>query len=80
MSADEEPKDWDPEKEENPPENLKRKWIEREYFGKDEVAKCEACGKFVPADTLTCLFCGGSIPHDTGLLGKIIRWLKSCFR
>lgn len=64
--------------EENPPENLKRKWVEREYFGK-EMVPCPACKKFVPAENLTCLFCGVPTDLDTGLLGKILKWIKGFF-
>ncbi len=74
---EEEPKDWERE-EENPPENLKRKWVEREYFGR-ETSQCRACKKFVPSENLTCLFCGSALHFDSGVLGKILRWLKSLF-
>ena len=73
----EDPKDWEQE-DENPPENLKRKWIEREYFGKETVP-CPACKKFVPTENLTCLFCGAPISYDTGILGKILKWIKKLF-
>ena len=79
MNNHEEPEDWDPDREETPPENLKRKWIEREYFGK-ETQRCPTCGKYVPAESLTCMFCGGGVTHDTGLLGRIIGWLKSILK
>ncbi len=79
MLDDEEPKDWEKHEEENPPENLRRKWIEREYFGKDKTVRCGTCKKFVPAENLECLFCGATMNHDTGLLGKILRWIKGIF-
>lgn len=68
------PKDWEV-KDEDPPEELKRKWVEREHFGKRTV-ECPACKKAVPSESVSCLFCGAGIPHDTGLLGKVLRWLK----
>lgn len=64
--------------DEDPPENLKRKWIEREYFGK-KTASCPSCGKIVPSEGLTCLFCGAEIFHDSGLLGKILKWIRGIF-
>ena len=71
---DEDPKDWEME-DEDPPENLKRKWIEQEYFGNKTVV-CASCKKHIPADSVTCLFYEARVYHDTGLLGKILKWLK----
>ncbi len=78
MSNEDDPKDWEEPKEEVPSENLKRKWIEREYFGKETV-RCPRCEKFVPAENLTCLFCGETLSYDTGALGKILKWIKGLF-
>lgn len=77
-NEDGEPKDWDAAEEETPQENLKRKWVEREYFGKKTV-DCPSCRKEVPAESLSCLFCGARIFHDSGLLGKILKWVKKIF-
>ena len=78
INEEDEVPEWESQ-EENPPENLKRKWIEREYFGKETV-QCPACQKKVPADNLICLFCGAAIDFDTGVLGKILKWIKGFFR
>ena len=71
-------KEWENPPEENPPENLKRKWIEREYFGNKTA--CPACGNQVPAENITCLFCGAQASQDSGPLGKILQWFKGLFR
>lgn len=75
---DDEPDDSEIE-DEKPNENLKRKWIEREYFGKKTV-ECPSCGKIVPAEGMKCLFCGAQIFHDSGVLGKILKWVKGIFK
>ena len=74
FNEDNEPKDWEAE-DENPPENLKRKWVEREYFGKKMVV-CPSCHKPASSDSVSCPFCGAQIFHDSGLLGKILKWIK----
>lgn len=73
------PKDWEEMEEENPPENLRRKWIEREYFGKETVV-CPSCQKHVPSECIDCIFCGKQVYFDSGLLGKILKWFKDLFR
>ena len=77
---DEEPKDWEPIQDEDPPEKLKRKWIEEEFVPKDPV-RCKSCQKFVPASNLACLFCGATIEHvDAGFLTRLLFWFKKLFR
>ena len=79
-SEQEKNEEWEEEREEeDAPENLKRKWIERDYFGKETV-ECPACKKFVPASSVTCLFCGAQVFHDSGLLGKLLEWFKRLFK
>ena len=70
-------KDWEVE-DENPHENLARKWVEREYFDKKTV-DCPYCRKAVPSDSVSCLYCGAQIFQDSGLLGRIFKWIKSVF-
>ncbi len=74
---DDEAKDWEIE-DENPPENLKRKWIVREYFGKKTVI-CSSCKKSVPSEGISCILCGAQIYQDSGVLGKILKWVKGIF-
>lgn len=76
---DDDPKEWEEIKEVDPPENLKRKWIEEEYFHKTAAA-CPSCGKPAAPGALTCLFCGAYVCEDTGFLGKILKWFKKMFR
>ena len=71
--------DWEELPEETPPEQLQRKWVEREHFGK-KFAVCPACQKEVPAENLTCIFCEVPLTEDTGLLGRLISGFKSLFR
>ena len=60
FDSDEGPKDWEEIPEEHAPESLQRKWIEEDLKPKPP-AVCPACGKEVPPDSLTCLFCGAQI-------------------
>ena len=78
MSEDD-PKEWEEVPEVDPPENLKRKWVVEDHFGKKQVP-CPACRKLVPADSLTCLFCDATVCQDSGPLGRIVSWLKRIFR
>ncbi len=71
-------KDWEAIEKENPPENLKRKWIVDEHFQKKAIA-CPSCGKPVTSDGMTCLFCGAYVCEDTGFLGKLLKCFKKMF-
>lgn len=70
----EEPKDWENE-EELAPEKLQKKWDREEYEEKAAV-ECSFCHKKVPASCFKCLYCGTQVFHDSGLLGKILKWIK----
>lgn len=70
-------KEWEGE-EEMPPGRLKDKWFREELSFKETVI-CPACGKELPRETVTCLFCGAQVFYDSGLLGKIIEALKKLF-
>lgn len=76
MFADDEPKDWEIEDEE-PPEKLKKKW--EEETGLRETVTCPSCRKQVLADSLTCIFCGSQVYQDSGLLGRIHKWIRQFF-
>ncbi len=72
--------DWEELPEEMPPEQLQRKWVERDYFGQKFVL-CPDCRKEVPAENLTCIFCGAVLAQeDTGLLGRLLGGFKRLFR
>jgi len=71
---DDEPKDWEIEDEE-PPEKLRRKWDDEEAKELKAVS-CPKCKQPLPGDAFQCLYCGAQVFHDSGLLGKIWKWLK----
>ena len=76
---EEELKDWET-KEEDPPEQLKRKWIVESLRPKPPVI-CPACKQPVSADALTCLFCGAQIfEGKSGFLIHFLAWIKRFFR
>ncbi len=71
---EDEPKDWEMEEEE-PPERLKRKWEEEEQ--KELKADfCRSCHQALPGDAFQCFYCGTQVFRDSGLLGKILKWLR----
>ncbi len=74
-NEDDELEDWQFE-EENPPDKLQKKW-DREEIIPPAPMVCPSCGKQVPGDSLTCLFCDAQVLKDSGFLGKILAWLKS---
>ncbi len=76
---DDDPKDWEPIEEETLPERLSRKWEEQESLGPQTIS-CPVCAQPIPTESATCLFCSALIGHDSGLLGKILLWLKSIFK
>lgn len=76
--TNEESNDWE-EEEEVPPEKLQKKW-EREDYEEPPAVECPSCKKRVPASTFKCLYCGEQVFHDSGLLGKILKWLRGIGR
>ena len=70
---EEEPKDWEIE-EESPPEKLRKKWDKDDLL--EKMVECPACKKRQPQRSLNCLFCGARIFEDSGLLGKILKWIR----
>jgi hypothetical protein len=70
----EDPKDWETQ-DEVPPEKLQKKWDEEEYADGPTV-DCPSCKKRVPASSFKCLYCGAQVFHDSGLLGKIMKWIR----
>lgn len=71
--------DWEELPEEIPPEQLQRKWLEREHFEKKFLV-CPGCQQEAPAENLTCIFCGVPLTDNTGLLGCLIGSFKKLFR
>ncbi len=78
LEEEEAPGDDDPE-EEIPPGKLQDKWFREELSFKETVT-CPACGKELPRQTLTCLFCGARVFEHSGLLGSLLAWFKKIFR
>ncbi len=71
---EDEPKDWE-NQDEVPAERLQRKWDSEEMEEKPAVT-CPGCQKRVPASILRCIYCGHRVFHDSGLLGKILKWVR----
>ncbi len=61
--------------EEEAPEKLRKKWDSEELEEKPAVT-CPACKKRVPADSFRCIYCGERVFKDSGLLGKILKWVR----
>ena len=78
MTDDEGPKDWEI-RDEEPPEALKRKWEEEEARGFKTVV-CSSCKKETSAGNLTCIFCGATIPWDSGSASCFLSWVKRLFK
>lgn len=77
--SNDEPKDWEIE-EEKPSEKLRHKWAQEDWEGQQSVV-CFSCKQTVPADSLTCLFCGAEIlAGKSGVLIQFFSWIKKLFR
>ena len=70
----EEPKDWE-NADEIPPERLQKKW-DREEYEELPAVLCSSCKKHVPAGTFRCIYCGAQVFKDSGLLGKLFKWIR----
>ena len=79
MFEDNDPKDWEELPEEEVPEKLERKWGRESASSFQEPLICPSCKKDLPRDSVVCLFCGTRVFHDSGLLGKLLRWFKNIF-
>ena len=66
------------DEEEIPPDKLQNKWFKDELSFKETVC-CRSCGKELPRDTLTCLFCGARVFEHSGLLGSLLAWFRKMF-
>lgn len=74
MPLEDDPKDWET-RDEVPPERLQKKW-DREEFSELPAVVCFSCKKRVPADSFRCIYCGAGVFKDSGLLGKILKWIR----
>ncbi len=79
MSEDDAPKDWENVPEEEVPEKLERKWSQESNPSFKETVICPSCKNDLPRDSVVCLFCGTRVFHDSGLLGKLLKWFKNIF-
>ncbi len=59
LPDDEETRDWEM-KDEEPPEQLRKKWEREEAEGFKAVV-CPSCKKETPGGSLTCIFCGANL-------------------
>jgi len=77
FSGDEAPKDWEI-KDEEPPRRLQERWAKKEIFGQDPVI-CVSCKRPVPAESLSCLYCGEHVSPASftgpGILKRLVLWL-----
>lgn len=82
MNEDEEPRDWEM-KDEEPPEQLRRKWEREEDRGPQTVV-CSSCKKETPAENLTCVFCGMKLTGNQDSTSCPVKcfftWVKRLFR
>ena len=79
MFDDEEgPKDWEI-KDEEPPEQLQKKWDREEAAGSKRVI-CSSCKKETPAENLTCIFCGTALSEECCPILGLIEWIKRLFK
>lgn len=73
-----EPKDWE-ESSETPPDKLRRKW-DKEESEEPAAIPCPFCKKRVPGSSFFCMYCGNRIFEDSGILGRILMWVRRLFR
>jgi len=78
LNDDEGPHDWEIQDEE-PPEQLKKKW-EQEEAEDPRTVVCPSCKKETPAENLTCIFCGGTILQENCPISYFLTWIKHLFK
>ncbi len=72
-----EPKDWE-DHEERPPDKLRRKW-DKEESEEPAPITCRFCKKRVSGASFFCMYCGARIFEDSGILGRILMWIRRLF-
>ena len=81
LPEDEGPKDWEI-KDEEPPERLQDRWAKEEIFGQPPLI-CPSCKRPVPAESLSCLFCGalvlGTSLARPGIVERFTAWCRNVF-
>lgn len=67
--------DFLPQREEEEPESLRRKWQEEES-GESGFKVCAHCGQPLEKNAFFCLYCGERVFNESGPIGKLALWLK----
>ncbi len=68
-----------PEEEEHP-EKLRKKWEAEEFeeeFQEKGLKPCPHCAKWISRKSFSCIYCGGRVFHESGLLGRMAYWAAS---
>lgn len=78
MNEDEGPRDWEM-KDEEPPEQLQKKW-EREEASGPKAAVCPSCKKETPGENLTCVFCSATLSQASCPVSCFLTWIKRLFK
>ncbi|MEI7750873.1 MAG: hypothetical protein WCJ71_02180 [Candidatus Omnitrophota bacterium] len=71
---DEGPKEWEL-KDEEPPEQLWKKWEKEETLIPRTVV-CPSCKKETSSENLSCIFCGRSVSHAYCPVEGFLSWIK----
>jgi len=77
-SDDAEPHDWEI-KDEEPPEQLQKKW-EREEAAGSRTIVCPSCKKETSSENLSCIFCGSPILQESCPFRCLLTWIKRLFK
>ena len=78
LNDGEEPHDWEM-KDEEPPEQLQKKWEQEEARG-PQTAVCLSCKKETPVGNLTCIFCGAMLSQVSCPGHCFLTWVKRLFK
>ncbi|MFA5391273.1 MAG: hypothetical protein WC331_07610 [Candidatus Omnitrophota bacterium] len=78
LNDNEGPRDWEI-KDEEPSEQLKKKWEQEETRG-PQTAVCPSCKKETPAENLACIFCGVAILQENCPISCFLTWIKRLFK
>jgi ribosomal protein S27E len=78
LGDDEGPKDWEIQDEE-PPEQLRKKW-EREESEDFKKVVCPSCEKETSSAHSTCIFCGATLVQENCPIGCFLTWVKRLFK
>lgn len=78
LGDDEGPKDWEIEDEE-PPEQLRKKW-EREEAEDFKKVVCPSCKKETSSANSACIFCGSTLLQESCPVQGFLTWVKQLFR